>query len=551
MTSASDTDEVMPQEAVNNGAEDEEKARSLSEKTADEPEKMASSSADLERGEQASTSASATPPEKEDKPTGQTIVLMPLTDLSRGVVGWDSIEDPKDPKNWAPGRKWRTMILVAMSTLLLPLGSTLFAPGVGLVATEFHETDTTILTFMVSIFVLGFGWGPILFHAPLSELYGRKVVISLSNLMYACFNIGCAWATSTNMFLAMRFLGGLLGCASMVVGGGVISDMFSRDQMGRASSMYALGPLLGPVIGPVIGGWIAQDLGWRWAFRFLLILSGTMFFVFSLLAEETHAPTLLRRKTRQVKKELGREDLICATDEFNHRTPSQVFIMGITRPFALLTTNPVSMFLGFYMAIAFAFLYIFLTTISGVFKERYGFSTGTTGLAYLGLGVGLMSTLGVIGSTNDKLVAYLTKKNGGVREPEFRLRPLFVSCLILPIAMFWYGWAVQGHAHWFAVVASMFPMGVGMVSTMFPIQTYLIEVYAPYGLSASANAAGNCFRMTAGAFFPLVAPSMFARLGYGWGCSLLAFLALFFCGSMAVTFVWYGKVLRVKYPPKI
>lgn len=307
---------------------------------------------------------------------------------------------------------------------------------------------------------------------------------------------------------------------------------------------------MGPIIGPVIGGWIAQDLGWRWAFRFLIILSGAMVVAFAVIAEETHVPALLRKKTAIMKKELGREDLICATDEFNKRTPRMIFFVGITRPLVLLTTNPVSMFLGFYMAVAFSFLYIFLTTISTVFKELYGFSTGTTGLAYLGLGVGLMATLFVIGRTNDSMVAYLTRKNNGVREPEFRLRPLFVSCIMLPVSMFWYGWAVQSHAHWFAVVASMFPLGVGMVSTMFPIQTYLIEVFAPYGLSASANAAGNCFRMTAGAFFPLVAPSLFNRLDYGWGCSLLAFLALALCGSMAITFSYYGKKFREKFPPK-
>ncbi|KAJ8101395.1 hypothetical protein POJ06DRAFT_96001 [Lipomyces tetrasporus] len=104
----------------------------------------------------------------------------------------------------------------------------------GYVAAEFHETNTTIFSFMVSIFVLGFGWGPMLLRAPLRELYGRKYVI---------FNVGCAWANSVDTFLACRFLGGFLGCASLVVGGGVISDMFRREEMGSASSAFALGPL--------------------------------------------------------------------------------------------------------------------------------------------------------------------------------------------------------------------------------------------------------------------------------------------------------------------
>ncbi|KAK9450070.1 major facilitator superfamily domain-containing protein [Limtongia smithiae] len=475
----------------------------------------------------------------------------PLMDLDAGIVGWDSFDDPANPKNWPVARKWRTMVFVAFSTFILPLASTLFAPGVELVAEEFDVTSSTIEALMVSIFVFGFGWGPMLFHAPLCELYGRKKVISVSNLLFAIFNIGCALAQNVGTFFACRFLGGLLGCASMVVGGGVISDMFTRENMGRASSVYAMGPLMGPVIGPVIGGFIAQDLGWRWAFRFLIIVGFVSFCLFTIAVQETHPPTILRQKTKRLQKELNRPDLESAMDKDNKRTPVMVFVFGFTRPLALLFTNPTALCLGLYMAIAFAYLYVFLTTLTEVFHNLYGFSTGLTGLAYLGLGVGLQTALFTVGWTNDKLVAWLTKRNNGVREPEFRLRPLLFSCICFPVAMFWYGWSVQTHAHWFAVIASMFPLGLGMVSSMLPIQTYLIEVFAPYGLSASAVAAGNCFRMTAGAFFPLVAPPLFARLDYGWGCSLLGFLALGMLASMAIAFIYFGKHLRLKYPPKV
>ncbi|KAK9237172.1 major facilitator superfamily domain-containing protein [Lipomyces kononenkoae] len=476
---------------------------------------------------------------------------MPLTNLEKGLIGWESPDDPENPMNWTVRRKWRTMSFVAFSTFMLPLASTLFAPGVADVAAEFHETNTTILTFMVSIFVLGFGWGPMFFHAPLSELYGRKYVIAGSNLLFAIFNIGCAWANSVNTFLACRFLGGLLGCASLVVGGGVISDMFKREEMGGASSVYALGPLLGPVVGPIIGGFMAERVGWRWTFRLLLILGACMSVIFFAFVDETNPPALLRRKTFKKRKELGRPELISALDEFNTRSPVQIFWHGISRPLALIATSPAVMFLGLFMAISFAYLYIFLTTVAGVFTEIYHFSTGTAGLSYLGLGTGLMAGLFAVGSTNDRLVQYLTKRNNGVRLPEFRLRPLLLSCILFPVAMIWYGWAVERRAHWFAVVASMFPLGFGMVASMLPIQTYLVEVYGRYGLAASAMAAGNCLRMTAGAFFPLVAPTLFHNLGYSWGGTLLGLLALVILTSMAITFSFFGHKLRERFPPKV
>ncbi|KAK9374039.1 major facilitator superfamily domain-containing protein [Lipomyces chichibuensis] len=478
-------------------------------------------------------------------------VPTPLTNLDKGLIGWESLDDPENPMNWTLKHKWRNMGIVAFSCFILPLASTLFAPGVSYVAAEFHETNSTILSLMVSIFVSGFAWGPLFFHAPLSELYGRKYVITCSNLLFAMFNIGCAWANGVNTFIACRFLGGLLGCASLVVGGGVISDIFRREEMGAASSVFALGPLLGPVIGPIIGGFLAERVGWRWNFRLLLILGCFMSAIFFFAVDETNAPAILRQKAYRKRKELGRPELISALDEFNKRSPAQVFWHGISRPIALLCTCPAVLFLGLYMAIAFSYMYIFLTTVAGVFTDIYHFSTGIAGLLYLGLGTGFLSGLLTVGSTNDKLVRHLTERNNGVRIPEFRLRPLLLSCILIPVAMVWYGWAVQRRAHWFAVVASMFPLGFGLVSSLLPIQTYLIEVYGPYGLAASATAAGNCLRMTAAAFFPLVAPTLFHHLDYGWGSTLLGLLALLMCASMALTFITFGQKLRERFPPKL
>ncbi|KAK9469289.1 major facilitator superfamily domain-containing protein [Lipomyces arxii] len=485
------------------------------------------------------------------RPPGLPGIMMPLTNLDKGLIGWESTDDPKYPHNWPIAKKWRTMGFVAFSCFLLPLASTLFAPGVEYVAEEFHETNKTILSLMVSIFILGFGWGPMLFHAPLSELYGRKWVLTGSNLVFALFNIGCAFCKSTNSFLAFRFLGGLFGCASLVVGGGVIADMFTRDEMGMAATLFASGPLMGPVVGPVIGGFMSETIGWRWTFRMLLILGVCMATFFAVAVEETQAITIIHQKTKRMRKELGRPDLVSAYEEFNSRSHKQVFRHGISRPMVLLFANPVVTFLGLFMAIAMSFLYLFLTTISVVFKNEYGFSTGIAGVCYLGLGCGLITALFTVGYNNDKLVVYFTKRNNGVRKPEFRLFPLAIACVFLPLAMLWYGWSVQRHAHWFAVIASMFPLGFGMVSVMLPIQTYLIEVHAPYGLSASATAAGNCFRMTAGAFFPLAGPSLFGHLHYGWGSTLLALLALVMCSTMTFLFTLYGERLRTRFPPKV
>ena len=58
----------------------------------------------------------------------------------------------------------------------------MFAPGVPQLMVEFGSTSSELASFCVSVYVLGFAAGPMIF-APLSELYGRQIV-------YHCCNVG-------------------------------------------------------------------------------------------------------------------------------------------------------------------------------------------------------------------------------------------------------------------------------------------------------------------------------------------------------------------------
>lgn len=64
---------------------------------------------------------------------------------------------------------------VAFYTLIPPLASSMMAPALPEIAEHLHITDPTIVALTLSIFLLTFAIGPLLF-GPLSELYGRKWV---------------------------------------------------------------------------------------------------------------------------------------------------------------------------------------------------------------------------------------------------------------------------------------------------------------------------------------------------------------------------------------
>jgi hypothetical protein len=76
------------------------------------------------------------------------------------------------------------------------------------------------------------------------------------------------------------------------------------------------------------------------------------------------------------------------------------------------------------------------------------------------------------------------------------------------------------------------------------LQNYYIDSFEQY--SASALAAGAFLRAILGGIVPLFAPTMFEKLGYGWGMSGFGFLSLVLMPAPMV-FWFYGGRLRERF----
>lgn len=124
------------------------------------------------------------------------------------IVFWDGPDDPQNPMNWPVKKRWGTVIIVSAITFLTPLASSMFAPGVPEVMQTFNSTDKMLEGFMVSVYVLGFAFGPLII-APLSEMYGRLPLYHSCNCFFIIFTIAAAVASNMGMFIAFRFF---MGC---------------------------------------------------------------------------------------------------------------------------------------------------------------------------------------------------------------------------------------------------------------------------------------------------------------------------------------------------
>lgn len=156
------------------------------------------------------------------------------------IVFWEGPDDPENPMNWSSKLKIINIALVSTWTFLTPLASSMVAPGILNILTDFNSISATLGSFIVSIFVLGYAVGP-LGIAPLSEIYGRLPIYHVCNILFIIWSLACAFAPNLGALLAFRFFQGVAGVCPLTIGSGTISDLIPTEQRGKFMAIYSLG----------------------------------------------------------------------------------------------------------------------------------------------------------------------------------------------------------------------------------------------------------------------------------------------------------------------
>ncbi|TGJ85088.1 hypothetical protein E0Z10_g3701 [Xylaria hypoxylon] len=464
------------------------------------------------------------------------------------LVTWTGPDDPENPKNWKFSKKWAAIFTVSLFSLISPISSSLMAPALGSIAHELDIMQAFERNLTLSVFVLAYAVGP-LFWGPLSELYGRVIVLQLVNLIYLFFNLACGLARTKSQLIAFRFLAGLGGSAPLAVGGGVLSDLFAAEDRGKALSIYILAPLLGPAIGPIAGAFIAQNTSWRWAFYATTIADALIQGAGVFFLKESYAPILLVWKRRRLVKETGNTALHTPYDDPD-RTVGKMLRIALVRPFRMITTQLIVQVLSVYMLYVYGLIYIVLTSFPTLWSsprpEGYGESIGIGGLNYISLGLGFFAGAQICAQLQDRIYVYMKRRYGGVGRPEYRVPMMIPGALFMPVGLIVYGWTAEYKTHWIFPNIGAFIFSTATIISFQCLQTFLVDTYTRY--AASAVSAGTVFRSLAGFGFPLFAPSLYDRLGYGWGNTLLALLGVVL-GFPGPFLLWkYGERLRKRSP---
>ncbi|TCD70210.1 hypothetical protein EIP91_004390 [Steccherinum ochraceum] len=431
-----------------------------------------------------------------------------------------SKNDPEDPYNWPSWKKWAVTALSGALVLNATLASSLPAGNMPLMRQSLHFSQE-VGSLTLSLFVLGFAFGPILW-GPLSEQYGRRMVYIISFALYLGTQIGCALSPNTAAILVFRLLGGMFAAAPLTNSGGMISDMFDAASRGKPVAAFTVTPFAGPSLAPLISGYMAvSGVSWRWP--------------------ESLKPVLLVKKAIRLRRETG-DDRWWAPYE-KQRVPFAVRMQGIlTKPFRMLVTEPMLMAMTLYMSFMYGVMYLFFNAYPIVFAQGHHMSAGTAGLMFLPICIGgILGGLSYIFIFGSLYAREATKHAPNPVPPEFRLVQCIYAAPMFPIAIFWFGWTSFPHISFWAPMMAGLLVGFSVVWIFLGMFAYIIDTYLV--AAASALAAAVIVRSLFGAAFPLFATQMYQNLGAHWASTILGCIALILT-PIPYVLIKFGPKLR-------
>ncbi|KAH8591091.1 major facilitator superfamily domain-containing protein [Bisporella sp. PMI_857] len=372
-----------------------------------------------------------------------------------GPKAADNTQETPPPagKETSYNLKWTITLITSCYTFLSAITSSVVSPTIPDIAADLAVTETFMQQMTITIFVIAYAVGP-LFLGPLSEVYGRKIVLQLANVSFLAFNAACGASRSTGQLIAFRFLARLSGSAPMAVGGGVLADVWLPEQRRRAISIYSLMPILG----------LANCHGRRAA--------------------------------------TGNLTLHTAYD--NGITLGQRLRIAHSRPFCLLFTQPIVQCLDIYMAFLYSLTYLVLSTFPGLWRVRYGFSESGSVLHYIAPGVSFFLGSQVNALSIDYVYARLKARSStSVATPEFRVPLMIPGAFLVPIGLLIYGWSAERLVFWF------WPdLGIAIESGGFGLPLFAPEMYEKSGYGW-----GNTLLATLGMVLGWPAPALLWKYG--------------------------------------
>ncbi|KAK6074151.1 hypothetical protein SCUP234_08030 [Seiridium cupressi] len=397
-----------------------------------------------------------------------------------------------DPLNWSPSLKLFVLLQVSWLAFLGQMAAAIINPAFVPLSKEF---DITVVqaSYELTVYIVSAGIGPLL-TVPLTNVYGRRPVYILGNLLAAVTNIVAGYCTSWAGLMVTRVFNGIGAGSPLAIGPATICDMYYLHERGFYMGIFTFFLTNGPHAASLLGGFITQDLGWRWAFLIPgYIQLATMVLTLFCLPE-----TIFSRRSPTNRRERTFVDLLLM--KHSGLQGAKLHWKDFLRPFYMLKYISIVV-PGLYYMTAFGFgSVLFATTGASVFRELYNFNVAQTGMLLsipllIGCLLGEMSA----GWLTDRMVYRYAEAHGGRREPEARIDAVLLA-ILCPIGIIIDGVCLSHHetTSW---VGAAFGMGIanyGVQIATTVTYAYCTDCYKPQSseVSSTLNVFRSIFSMT-------------------------------------------------------
>lgn len=348
----------------------------------------------------------------------------------------------------------------------------------------------------------------VFFINPLAKIYGKRPIYIFASVIMFVTSIWAAASKSYDSFLAARIVSALGMAPYEILVLATIKDMYFVHERGTRIAMWNLFLMCGIAGGSLISGYIIQNLGFRWTFWICAILFGVLLVAIALFVPES---TFLRPasfadiasstdKTVELDEHVEIKDAssleiqtTTAATNTNNQDTKQSYLSSL-RIFTGRYSNasPLKIFarpfiLFFYPAVFWGFLLYGITltwivvfsVVNGVIfvAPPYNFSISETGL--ISLSPFILTLIGevVSGPMNDWICIWLTNRNRGIYEPEFRLPLVIIVAVLGATGFFGFGATVHFATHWSGPVLTFGLANMSMAFASTSVFGYVIDCY--------------------------------------------------------------------------
>jgi EmrB/QacA subfamily drug resistance transporter len=163
------------------------------------------------------------------------------------------------------------LAVVALSTMLAPLNSTMIAVALPRIMAEFGAHATSAGWLVTSYLIVMAALQPV--AGKLGDRLGRRPLILGGLLGFGLASLGSAFAPNLPALIALRSLQAIAGALALPNGAALLREVIPTARRGRSSGIVGSAVSLAAAAGPPLGGLLVGAAGWRAIFFVNLLLA--------------------------------------------------------------------------------------------------------------------------------------------------------------------------------------------------------------------------------------------------------------------------------------